>query len=54
VPYQAKDIEKDPQAAAELKAKAAEGGVRTGSVPIIDVKGELLVGFDRARLEQLL
>lgn len=54
VPYQAKDIEKDPQAAAELKAKAAESGVRTGSVPIIDVKGELLVGFDRARLEQLL
>lgn len=54
VQFESKDIEKDPQAAAELQAKAASGGVRTGSVPIIDVKGELLVGFDRARLEQLL
>lgn len=54
VPFESKDIEKDPKAAAELQAKAASTGVRTGSVPIIDVKGELLVGFDRARLEQLL
>ncbi len=54
VEFESKDIEKDPEAAAELQAKAAAGGVRTGSVPIIDVKGELLVGFDRARLESLL
>lgn len=54
VAFESKDIEKDPQAAAELQAKAASSGVRTGSVPIIDVRGELLVGFDRARLEKLL
>lgn len=54
VKYEAKDIEKSPEAAAELQAKAREKGVQTGSVPIIDVRGELLVGFDRARLEKLL
>lgn len=54
VPYEAKDIEKDPEAAAELQAKAAAQGVRTGSVPVIDVDGQLIVGFDRARLEKLL
>lgn len=54
VAYTAKDIEKDASAAAELQAKASAKGLRTGSVPVIDVKGELLVGFDRARLEALL
>lgn len=54
VKYEAKDIEKSPEAAAELQAKAKQKGVQTGSVPIIDVRGELLVGFDRARLEKLL
>jgi glutaredoxin len=54
VKYVAKDIEKDPAAASEMKAKAAKKGVKTGSVPIIDVRGELMVGFDRGRLEKLL
>ena len=54
VAYEAKDIEKDPKAAAELQAKAKAQGVRTGSVPVIDVGGQLIVGFDRARLETLL
>lgn len=54
VEYVAKDIEKDRAAAAELAAKAKQAGVPTGSVPMIDVGGELLRGFDRARLEKLL
>ncbi len=54
VDYEAKDIEKDRQAAAELQAKAKAQGVKTGSVPILDVGGQLIVGFDRARLEKLL
>ncbi len=54
VQYEAKDIEKDRQAASELQAKAAAQNVRTGSVPVIDVGGQLIVGFDRARLEKLL
>jgi glutaredoxin len=54
VAYEAKDIEQDHRAAAELQAKARAKSVRTGSVPVIDVRGELIVGFDRARLETLL
>ncbi len=54
VEYIAKDIEKDRTAAAELQAKAKQAGVPTGSVPMIDVGGELLRGFDRKRLDQLL
>ncbi len=54
VAYVAKDIEKDPAAGAELRQKSQEKGLKTGSVPVIDVRGELLVGFNRARLEQLL
>jgi glutaredoxin len=54
IEYVAKDIETDRAAAAELQAKAKQAGVPTGSVPMIDVGGELLRGFDRKRLDQLL
>ena len=54
VPYVARDIETDVGAAAELKTKADAAGVPMGSVPMIDVRGELLVGFDRGALERLL
>lgn len=54
VEYIAKDIEKDRAAAAELQAKAKQAGVPTGSVPMIDVGGELLRGFDKRSLERLL
>lgn len=54
VAYVAKDIEKDAEAAGELQRKSREKGLKTGSVPVIDVRGELMVGFDRARLEKLL
>lgn len=54
VQYVAKDIEKDKSAARELRSKGRAAGIQTSSVPIIDVGGELLVGFDRRRLEKLL
>ena len=54
VQYVAKDIEKDRDAAGELQAKAAKAGVKTGSVPVIDIGGELIVGFDRSRMEKML
>lgn len=54
VEYVAKDIEKDRAAAAELQAKAKQAGVPTGSVPMIDVGGKLLRGFDKNALEKLL
>jgi glutaredoxin len=54
IPYAEKDIEKDPAAARELEAKAARLGVPTDRVPIIEVRGRLLLGFDQRRLEALL
>lgn len=54
IPYVAKDIEKDRAAAAELQAKAQQKGLPLGSVPVVDVGGEMMVGFDRARLEHML
>lgn len=54
IPFADKDVEKDPAAAAELQRKAARLGVPADRVPILEVRGRLLVGFDRARLESLL
>jgi glutaredoxin len=54
IPYAEKDIEKDAAAARELQDKAARMGVPTDRVPIIEVRGVLLLGFDQRRLEALL
>lgn len=49
-----KDIEKDPAAAAELMEKAKAAGISPSGVPVIDVHGTLVQGFDPARLNALL
>lgn len=54
IEYVAKDIESDRAAAAELAAKAKAAGVPTGSVPMIDIGGEILRGFDKNAIEKLL
>jgi glutaredoxin len=54
IPFADKDVERDPAAARELAEKAARLGVPADRVPILDVRGRLLVGFDPARLEALL
>jgi glutaredoxin len=54
IPFADKDIERDADAARELGEKAAKMGVPTDRVPIIDVRGRLLQGFDRARIDALL
>ena len=54
VDFTERDIEKDSGAADELARKAQAAGVKPGGVPVIDVKGTLVLGFDEARLDQLL
>ena len=54
IPYAYKDIENDPAAARELQAKASRMGIPTDRVPILDVRGRLLLGFDKARLDAML
>lgn len=47
IPYEQKDVEQDPAAQRELECKALKSGTRLGGVPVLDVGGTLLVGFDR-------
>jgi len=54
IPFADKDIERDPAAARELQEKAARLGIQADRVPILDVRGRLLIGFDQARVEALL
>jgi arsenate reductase-like glutaredoxin family protein len=54
IPFAYKDIENDQAAAAELQRKAARLGIPADRVPILEVRGRLLVGFDKNRLEALL
>lgn len=49
VPFESKNVAEDPAAGAELLARTG----RT-SVPVIIVGDEVVVGFDRGRLQRLL
>jgi glutaredoxin len=54
IPFVERDVEKDAGASDELSKKATRAGVRPGGVPVIDVAGELMLGFDPGALERLL
>ena len=54
IPFVEKDIEKDPGAAKEMQAKLLHAGIRGGSIPVIDVRGKLMVGFSAEAVDQAL
>lgn len=54
VPFIEKDIEQDGSAAREMQAKLASAGIRGGSIPVIDVRGKVLVGFDERAMDRAL
>ncbi len=49
-----KDVEKDPAAAREMQQKLAKSGLQAGSIPVIDVRGKVMVGFNPAEVESAL
>lgn len=49
VAYEEKDVSQDAAARDEMIAKSNQMGV-----PVIDVDGELVIGFDKPRLSQLI
>jgi glutaredoxin len=49
-----KDIEENPGAAAEMRQKLERSGQRGGSIPVIDVKGQILVGYSSGALDRAL
>lgn len=48
------DIEQDRSADHEMRAKLAKAGVRGGSIPVLDVRGRILVGFDARAVDSAL
>lgn len=51
IPYQTKDIEADEAAKEELLAKL-DGEFR--GVPVTDIAGDIILGFDRPKLQESL
>lgn len=54
VAFVEKDIEQDAAAAQEMRDKARRAGVATGSIPILDVRGHVLVGFSAEAIDRAL
>jgi glutaredoxin len=54
VPFVEKDIEKEPGARGEMLKKAKAQGVSTSGIPVIDVRGTLLGGFDPRKVDRAL
>jgi glutaredoxin len=50
IPYVLKDIEEDRLANEEMQDKLETAGRRGGSIPVIDVQGQILVGFSEGSL----
>ena len=49
-----KDVEKDAGAAREMQQKLAQNGLRAGSIPVIDVRGHVMVGFSAQEVDSAL
>lgn len=49
VKYEDRDVESDPRYAHEAVDKSGQMGV-----PVIDIDGEIIVGFDRPRIDSVL
>ncbi len=54
IPYIEHDIEKDMNAAKALQAKGRAQGVSTAGVPIFEIGGRLIPGFDPATITKML
>jgi glutaredoxin len=52
IPFVEKDIEKEPAAAQELARKAKKSGLKLGGVPVIDVRGQLMMGYDPGSIDR--
>ncbi len=49
IPFENYDVAKDQQAAEEMVRKSGQMGV-----PVLDIGGEIIVGFDKDRIKELL
>ncbi len=49
VKYEEKDVEKDTQAGEDAFSKSGQRGI-----PVLDIDGDIIVGFDRPKIDQSL
>lgn len=54
IPFVEHDIEQDSSAAREMQTKLAKAGMRGGSIPVLDVRGRMLIGFDANAVDRAL
>jgi glutaredoxin len=54
IPFVEKDVEEDHAAAAEMKGKLQRAGLPGGSIPVMDVRGKILVGFNPRAIDEAL
>ena len=54
VPFVERDVEGSAAAARELEARLRAAGAAGGGVPVIDIDGQLIMGFDQAQIDKLL
>lgn len=54
VTYVYKDLGKDPAASKEMQEKAAAKGLTPRGVPVIDICGDMVLGYSEAQIDQLL
>ena len=54
IPFTSRNVERDATALEEVRVKAERVGTRADRVPILDVRGRLLVGFDETRMDGML
>lgn len=54
VPFVEKDIEKDSAANSEMQKKAQAAGKTPRGVPVIDFRGNIILGFDQSAIDRLI
>jgi glutaredoxin len=54
ISYVEKDIEKEPGAGREMQAKLEKAGKHGGSIPVLDVRGRILIGFNARAVDEAL
>lgn len=54
IPFTEKDIEADHGAALEMRAKLTKAGLHAGSIPVLDVRGKMMVGFNAQAVDNAL
>ena len=54
IPFVEKDVDNDHDAQREMQAKLRGAGLRAGSIPVMDVRGKILVGFSPRAVDDAL